>query len=82
MNANPRSIKRRQQSAASHDLRAAGCTCQPTIVEVPRSMWPEGARYGFYVEHRQGCVLGDQMAEMNNLGHLPTMRVTSPGCAR
>jgi len=68
------------------EIRAAGCTCTPTIIFLDRhqlaATGPFGVSHGADVVHEAGCRLGDDVAVLNALGVLPGLMSDGRRCSR
>jgi hypothetical protein len=72
-------MNRSSRRRARAHLRTLGCTCHPTIHDLPN---PPGLTGGCSVRHQAGCPLGDSMLSANQHGVLPVVIDTTPGCRR
>lgn len=76
-------MNRHDRRAVRHDLQRLGCTCDPSVVGVPRSAWPPMATLGALINHRAGCPFGEQIAIRNKAGKIPVIITVSRGrCER
>lgn len=72
------SVNRAQRRRLLRQLKAEGCTCEPTITR-DDALCGDAAVIGGWVMHDIGCVLGDAVSEANRRGEFPALVVGAPG---
>ncbi len=75
-------MNRADRRAATRGLHKLGCRCRPDVFDVPRALWPEGARSGAFIQHQTGCPFGTRVAALNAQGVIPALIDRPERCER